>query len=296
VPTTTSGLVVTHEAEPRCADVTTSGLRSRVTLDTLASPEMADEVICFVADGIATVTLNRPEKRNALNTALLDALTARFAALETDRSVRVVVVRGAGRAFCSGRDLDELEERQTAGSDTDSAVTAVFHRIERCRQPTIAMVHGDAYAGGCELALHCDLRIAAEGTRFAMPLARIGRIVPFELGQKLIEVIGPAHTRHLLFTGQPVDAARAHEIGMVHDVVPAADIEKRTYELARTIADNAPLALAGMKATILRAASAREAIEHADLDELARRARESADAREGVRAMLEKRRPVFRGD
>jgi enoyl-CoA hydratase/carnithine racemase len=257
---------------------------------------MADEILASVDDGVATVTLNRPEKRNALNAALLDALAARFTALEADRSVRVVVLRGAGRAFCSGRDLDELERQQTAGSDSDSPVAAVFHQIEQSRQPTIAMVHGDAYAGGCELALHCDLRIAADGARFAMPLARIGRIVPFALGQKLIEVIGPAHTRHLLFTGQPVDAARAYAIGMVHDVVPLAEIEKRTYELARTIADNAPLALAGMKATILRAASARAGIEHADLDELARRARESADAREGVRAMLEKRRPVFRGE
>jgi enoyl-CoA hydratase/carnithine racemase len=257
---------------------------------------MADEILASVNDGVATITLNRPEKRNALNAALLDALTARFTAVEADRSIRVVVLRGAGRAFCSGRDLDELEQRQTAGSDTDNPVMAVFHRIERCRQPTIAMVHGDAYAGGCELALHCDLRIAADGVRFAMPLARIGRIVPFALGQKLIEVIGPAHTRRLLFTGQPVDAARAYEIGMVHEVVSAADLEKRTYELARTIADNAPLALAGMKATILRAASGRDAIQHADLDELARRARESADAREGVRAMLEKRRPVFRGE
>jgi enoyl-CoA hydratase/carnithine racemase len=206
---------------------------------------MADEVLVSMNDGVATVTLNRPEKRNALNTAMLDALTARFTGLETDRSVRVVVVRGAGRAFCSGRDLDELEERQTAGSDSDSPVAAVFHLIEQSCHPTIAMVHGDAYAGGCELALHCDLRIAAENARFAMPLARIGRIVPFALGQKLIEIIGPAHTRHLLFTGQPVDGRRAAEIGMVHDVVPAAEIEKRTAELARTIADNAPLSLAG---------------------------------------------------
>jgi enoyl-CoA hydratase/carnithine racemase len=158
------------------------------------------------------------------------------------------------------------------------------------------MVHGDAIAGGCELALHCDLRVAADVARFAMPLARIGMVVPFPLGQKLVEIIGPAHTRHLLFTGRPIDARRALEIGMVHQVVPPAEVEAATLALARTIADNAPLSLAGMKAVIARAVAGGARVEHGDLDALARRARESADASEGRRAMLEKRRPVFRGE
>ena len=98
------------------------------------------------------------------------------------------------------------------------------------------MVHGAAYAGGCELALHCDFRVAADAARFAMPLAKIGLVVPFALGQKLVEIIGPAFTRQILLTGQPVDAARAYEMGMVHAVVPAAELEKATYDLARTIA------------------------------------------------------------
>ena len=200
---------------------------------------MADELRCASADGVATVILNRPDKRNALNRALLDGLTACFAGLEDDPAVRVVVVRGAGPAFCAGMDLDEL-------------------------------------------ALHCDLRIAAEPARFAMPLARIGLVVPFTLGQKLVEIIGPAHTRHLLLTGRPLPARRAWEIGMVHEVVAPADLERATAELARTIAGNAPLALAGLKATIARAISAREGVEHADLDALAARARKSRDAKEGV--------------
>jgi enoyl-CoA hydratase/carnithine racemase len=257
---------------------------------------MADELRCSVRDGIATVTLNRPEMRNALNTALLEGLAACFGEVDRDRAVRVVVVRGEGKAFCSGMDLKEMSARQAEGRDPESRVTEVFGQIERVRQPTIAMVHGDALAGGCELALHCDLRLAADVARFGMPLARIGLVVPFPLGQKLVEIVGPAYTREILFTGRPVDARRAYEMGMVHRVVPLAELEQATYELARAIADNAPLALAGMKATILRAISARERIEHRDLDELADRARKSADAREGVRAMLEKRRPAFRGE
>jgi enoyl-CoA hydratase/carnithine racemase len=254
---------------------------------------MSDEILISVDDGIATITLNRPDKRNAMNGALLTSLAAAVDDLETRRDVRVMVVRGAGPAFCSGRDLQEMEAR---GGDSEAEIVPVLQRIERSRHPSIAMVHGDAIAGGCELALHCDLRIAADVARFGMPLARIGLVIGFPLGQKLVETIGPAHTRHLLLTGRPIDAQRAHEIGMIHQVVPAAELETATSALARTLAANAPLALAGLKAVIQRAVSARETIAHDDLDALARQARRSADAGEGRRAMLEKRRPVFRGE
>jgi enoyl-CoA hydratase/carnithine racemase len=189
-----------------------------------------------------------------------------------------------------------MKQHQHAAADPESLVSAVLRRIEQSRHPTIAMVQGDAFAGGCELALHCDLRLVADVARFCMPLARIGLVVPFVLGQKLVEIIGPAHTRHLLFTGGVVDARRAYEIGMVHQVAAPADLEGVTYDLARAIAQNAPRSLAGMKAVIQRAVALRDRIEHADLDELAARARKSADAREGVRAMLEKRPPQFCGE
>jgi len=257
---------------------------------------MADEILCVVADGIATLALNRPEKRNAMNTAVLDGLRRHFDELEDNRDVRAVVVRGAGKAFCSGMDLNEMSRKQREAADPETGVTAVLQRVERSRHPTIAMVHGDAFAGGCELALHCDLRIAADVVRFAMPLARIGLVVPFPLGQKLVEIVGPSWAREILLTGRPVDARRALEMGMVHRVVSVTEIEAATYDVARTIADNAPLSLAGMKAMIRRAISARERIDHADLDREVTRARRSADAREGVRAMLEKRRPTFTGE
>jgi enoyl-CoA hydratase/carnithine racemase len=252
---------------------------------------MADEILLGVADEVATVTLNRPERRNAMNAALLRALAAAFDDLEARRDVRVVVVRGAGPAFCSGRDLRDMER-----GEPQAEIVPVLRRVEGSRHPTVAMIHGDAVAGGCELALHCDLRVAAEGARLGMPLARIGLVPGFALAQKLIEVIGPAHTRHLLLTGRPIEARRALEIGMVHEVVPAADLEPATARLARALADNAPLALAGIKAAIARALAARDAVPHDDVDALIAAARASADAREGRRAMLEKRKPVFRGD
>ena len=257
---------------------------------------MPDELTCSIDGGVATLTLNRPDKRNALNGAVIDGLRTTFDALERDAHVRVVVLRGAGKAFCSGMDLNEMRERQALAEDPESGVIEVLRRIEASRHPTIAMVQGDAYAGGCELALHCDLRLVADHARFAMPLARIGLIVPFVLGQKLVEIVGAANTREILLTGQPVSAARALEMGMAHRVVPAADLESTTYALARAIAGNAPLSLAGMKAVIQRALSARDAVEHKDLDDQVTRARKSADAREGVRAMLEKRPAQFRGE
>ena len=199
-------------------------------------------------------------------------------------------------ALEEARLADELARQQDASADPETSVVSVLRRIEQCRHPTLAVVHGDAFAGGCELALHCDLRVAAEPARFAMPLARLGLVVPFTLGQKLVEIIGPAMTRQILMVGRPLTARRAYEIGMVHEVVAAAELERAVEGLARTIAANAPLSLRGMKRTILRALAARDGIDHADLDALAAQARRSRDAREGVRAMLEKRVPDFRGE
>jgi enoyl-CoA hydratase/carnithine racemase len=255
---------------------------------------MPDEILTEIVDGVATVTLNRPEKRNAMSSALLRGLRTAFDELDDDARVRVVVVRGAGRAFCAGMDLREMGERRGA-ADPENGVTEILQRVERSRHPTIAMVHGDAIAGGCELALHCDLRIAAEPARLGMPLVRIGLLVPFPLLQKLVEIIGSAGTRELLFIGKPVTALQALEMGMVHQVVPAAEIESATMALARTIAGHAPLSLTGIKAGLLRAVSLRDQVDHRDIDELARQAHQSADAAEGRQALLEKRPPVFRG-
>ncbi len=256
---------------------------------------MSEDILWSAGDGIVTVTLNRPEKRNAINQAMIEELADGFTRLETDPSVRVIVIRGAGMAFSAGRDLREMRERQESGAP-DQGITGLFHQIEQSRHPTIAVVQGDALAGGCELALHCDLRVASERARFGMPLARLGLLASYPLALKIVEIVGPAFAKQILLTGQPISARRAFEIGMVHDLVQPEKLDAAADDTARSIAANAPLALAGMKTVVDRAVSLARTVGHDDLDEMARRARTSADAREGVRAMLEKRPPLFRGE
>ncbi len=157
------------------------------------------------------------------------------------------------------------------------------------------MVQGEAIAGGCELALHCDLRVAAEDVKFAMPLARLGLALPFPLIQKLLDTIGTAQTKELLFTGEFFRAERAVALDMVNRIVPLADLERATYQLADTIAANAPLAIAAMKRAIFRANAFRRTIEHEDYEAEVARVARSEDVVEGVAAMREKRPARFQG-
>ncbi|MGH7897640.1 MAG: enoyl-CoA hydratase/isomerase family protein [Candidatus Binatia bacterium] len=258
---------------------------------------MADEVELSRRDSILTVTLNRPEKRNAMSSTMLRRLREIFASLGGETETRVVVVRGAGRVFSAGLDLAEMAAAKArAGTVELTDIGDVFHALERVPQPTIAMVQGEAIAGGCELALHCDLRIAAEEARFAMPLAKLGLALPFPLVEKLVESIGSAETKELLFTGDFFAADRALALRMVSRVVPLGELEAATYDLAAKIAANAPLALRALKQTIFRANAFRRTIEHEDLDREVARVAASEDVIEGVAAMREKRPPRFRGN
>jgi len=256
---------------------------------------MTSEMLYRVDGGIATVVMNRPERRNAFNLAMLEALSMILDQLGSLPDVRVVILRGEGTVFCSGVDLRELSSRPDI-PDIEGFLISVFRKLERLRQPTIAMIHGDALAAGCELALHCDLRVVSEAARFSIPVARLGFLLPFGFAQKLVEIVGPAFAKQILFTGQPISAKRAYEIGMIHQIVAPDKIEAAGYDMARTIAENAPLSLAGFKVMIQRAVSLQETIDHVDIDEMVKRSQTSADAMEGVTAMLEKRKPVFRGE
>src|SRR5215475_12008770 len=183
---------------------------------------MAEVVLVETRDHVCTVTLNRPQKRNALNAAMISQLRAAFGRVASNPGVRVMIVRGTGSAFCSGMDLREMAAQREAGEADLGGLEKVLEDLEACPQPTIAAVQGDAVAGGCELALHCDLRVAADTARFSMPLARIGIAVPVALTWKLVDTIGAAATKALLFTGDPLDAQAALALGLVNQVVPAA--------------------------------------------------------------------------
>ena len=249
-----------------------------------------------VADHACTILLNRPEKRNALNGEMIDVFHAAVRDAAGRRDVRVLVVAAAGQTFCAGLDLRELAAQREAGRVETHTLEEALQALERCPQPTIAAVQGDAVAGGCELALHCDLRVAADSARFAMPLARIGIAVPVALTWKLVDTIGAAATKELLFTGDAVGAETALALGLVNRVVATADLDRAVDDLARQIAHNAPLSVRAMKAFVQRATEERRTWRRDDLVELFHAVQASADAREGLAAQRERRAPVFRGE
>jgi enoyl-CoA hydratase/carnithine racemase len=257
---------------------------------------MADEVLVTSRDHICTVTLNRPQKRNALNAATIAQLRAAFERVAGDPSVRVLIVRASGSAFCAGLDLREMAAQREAGEADLGGLEKVLEDLEACPQPTIAAVQGDAVAGGCELALHCDIRVAADTARFSMPLARIGLAVPVTLTWKLVDVIGAAKTNELLFTGEAIAAETACTLGLVNRVVPAEELDSAVESLTRQIVQNAPLSVRAMKAFVQRAVSLHRTLPRQDLEEMHRQVRSSSDLQEGLAAQRERRAPKFRGE
>lgn len=258
---------------------------------------MSTNELCEERHGpILTLTLNRPEKRNAITVPMLEGLRSAFHRIARDPEIRVVILAGAGKAFCAGLDLKEMGlARRPDGSVEYPEIEDALHELEQCPVPTIAMMQGDAIAGGLELALHCDLRVAATSARMGMPLARIGLVVPFALIQKLLDTVGTVRTREMLFTGMLLDAPTAREAGLVTRVVPDDDLARATRAVAEDIAANAPLSLRTMKAAIHEANAFRPRTPSAALAAQAAATRKSEDLQEGLRAVFEKRRAVFKG-
>lgn len=256
---------------------------------------MAGEVLLLERhQNYATITMNRPEKRNALNEPMLKALDEALVALEHDKEIRAVIVRGSGGSFCSGLDLAEADRLE--GGHSPVGIERVFHRLENVAVPTIGAVQGSALAGGCELALHCDLRIGAENLQMGMTVARVGLLVPYDFIRKLIEIIGAANTSLILYTAEPVDARRALAMGMVHEVVPNEKLDDSAIALAQKVSANAPLSLRTMKKSLRRSMSESNDAFHEDILEMGRMVRASKDAKEGIRAFLEKRKPNWHGE
>ena len=255
---------------------------------------MAEEVLKIERRGnFVTFTMNRAEKRNALNVALMKALDEAISSVEGDNDIRAVIVRGAGSSFCSGLDLAEADRLE--GGQGPVNIERVFDRLANLPVPTIAAIQGAALAGGCELALHCDLRLAAEDLRMGMTVARVGLLVPYDFIRKLVEIIGAANTAQILYTAEPVNAERAFHMGMVHEVVPNASLDGAANACAELVSSNAPLSLRTMKQSMRRALSNSNNAWHDDLLAMARVVRQSQDAKEGIRAFLEKRKPRWTG-
>jgi len=241
---------------------------------------------------VRTVWLNRPEKRNALDSELLHEMIEVLRAPVADDD-RVVVIRGKGNVFCSG--LDMAERRETIGSGGASGIEVMLRAIELCPLPVVAVVHGDAIAGGNELALHCDLVVASAAARFGMSLAQVGLAPNWFLAKKLMEVLGPVTTREMLLLGDPLPATKLHALGLIARCVPADQLEGEAAKVIDRLAANAPLSLKAMKALTVRQLEFRDSIGHDDVDALVQAALKSRDAQEGMKARLEKRTARFQG-
>ncbi len=245
---------------------------------------------------VALITINRPEKRNALNIKTREEGAAALDQLRDDESVRVVVITGAGdKAFIAGADIAEFAGR-TAVTQRDVMLgRSLFTAIDQFPKPVIAMVNGYCLGGGCELALACDMRIASETASFGQPEINLG-IIPGGGGtQRLTRLIGEGKAMELILTGDIIDAQTAFTLGLVNFVVPATDLEAKTMEIAHRISEKSPIALRMAKEGVKTAA-------RANLDEGLRREVDlfalcfsSEDKDEGVRAFLEKRKPEFKG-
>ena len=259
---------------------------------------MSDPLVLVAdADGIRRITVNRPDKLNALNAATLDALQAAFDAAAKDDAVRVVVLTGAGpKAFVAGADIAEMADlRPTEGRDFSLRGQRLMRSIETLPKPVVAMVNGFALGGGLELAMGCHLRIAADTAKVGQPEIGLGLIPGFGGSQRLLRLAGRAATLELCLLGAPVDAARALQLGIVNRVVPAAELEAETLKVATQLAASAPLAL---RATLDVVNIGGECgIEEGLQYETAQFGLMFAtdDMREGTRAFMERRKPTFTG-
>lgn len=254
-------------------------------------------VLLEKADRIAWVTLNRPEKLNALNHAVLSELEGIFATLEHDPEVGVVVVTGAGeKAFVAGADISELKSLDTAGARVQALRgQAVFQRIEALPKPVIAAVNGFALGGGCELALACHIRIASDNARFGLPEVSLGIIPGYGGTQRLPRLVGKGVALDLILSGEMAPAADALRMGLVSRVVPQAELKAAAEKLAKTILSRGPIALRSALAAV------HEGMEMPQEQGLQYEAAlfgllaATQDMQEGMGAFLEKRPAEFRG-
>lgn len=256
-----------------------------------------DKILSTTDGRIGTLTFNNPERHNAMSLDMWRAATTALEQFEQDGAVRVIVLTGAGgKAFVSGADISKFEsERDTldAVAEYNAAVDRFGQALGECSKPTIAMIRGYCVGGGLGIAVCCDLRIANDAARFGVPAAKLGLGYGYANVRRIMDLVGPQFTTEMLLTASQFDAAQAERTGLVSHVVPDAEIESYVRDLAETIAGNAPLTIRAVKRIVRELR--REDPDIAACDALVRQCFESADYREGRKAFLEKRKPVFRG-
>ncbi len=249
-----------------------------------------------------TLILNRPEKKNSLTPELVKILLQTLEELSAEDTIRTVVIRGAGdKAFCSGYDIGSLPT--SPGDDPHeklkrlNPVEKLFKTIVDYPFPVIAMLNGVAFGAGCELAVCCDIRIAADNIRIGMPPAKLGLVYPWSGLQRFIQVIGLKSTKEMFFTGRAYEGVRLKEIGLVDYMIPGNKLESFAGRMAEEIAANAPLALKGTKRVLnlLLGAPLLDKRSLTEAESISQTSFHSEDLKEGQRAFLEKRKPLFKG-
>jgi enoyl-CoA hydratase len=258
---------------------------------------MSSTLTFDLTDGVARVTVNRPDKLNALNAIVIAELGDAVTRIETDSAVRGVLVTGAGnKAFVAGADITELTEQGPSGGRARSLIgQQVFRRLERCGKPVIAAVNGYALGGGCELAMACHLRVASENAKFGQPEVKLGIAPGYGGTVRLPRLIGKARALEFLLTGDTIDAEEARKIGLVNRVVPADRLLAEAEGLLRTILANGPLAVRACLEAV--DAGTDMSVDQALLLEASYFGLLSAteDMQEGTKAFVEKRKPGFKG-
>jgi enoyl-CoA hydratase/carnithine racemase len=258
---------------------------------------MTTELLHEVRDGIAYVTFNRPQARNALTFAMYDRLAEICTAAGEDRSVRAILITGGGdKAFAAGTDISQFRAFDKAEDALayESRIDRVMNAIERCRVPTVAAIHGACTGGGAGIAACCDLRIASREMKFGFPVARtLGNCLSLASYSRLVYLVGPALVKDIVFRARLVEAEEALATGLVSELCDGqASLLERAEEIARLVASHAPLTLRATKEALLRL---RPAVAHGAGDDLVLMCYLSEDFREGMEAFLNKRKPVWKG-
>jgi len=248
---------------------------------------------------VGWIVFDQPAKRNAINGAMWRGIAPAMARFDADAEVRCVAFRGAGtEAFSAGADISEFESsraQRTAVDEYDSLLDQVLRAIQGSPKPSVAMIHGYCLGGGVEIALACDLRYCGASAQFGIPAAKLGLPYNVEGHKRLLETVGHARAREIMFLGRRYPAEEALAMGLVHRVLPDAALEGFTTEVLQTLSENAPLSIANSKIIIEEYVKSSGAPDAARMRAAIERCARSDDYREGRRAFMEKRKPRFKG-